>query len=337
MSEANPILIEVVRGGNVESRHRGSAVVADTHGRIIGAWGDIDRVIFPRSAIKPLQTLAWLETAAADRLTLGDAELAIACGSHHGEPFHIACVQAWLERIGCGELDLVCGPHPPICETASEQLVRSGEAPSRLHNNCSGKHAGFLNACLASGLAPAGYEAFGHPLQSLIRTLLSELGDTPVSADDAAIDGCGVPTYPLPLVALAVAFARLAVHKGLPARRAAAARRIVDAMTAQPAFVSGSDGYDSRLLAAGAGQLICKGGAEGVHAAALPAAGLGIAVKIDDGAKRAAEAAIAALIARFGRPSSPLAAVLAAAHRYPIRNTLGQAVGELRPAAGWPV
>jgi L-asparaginase II len=336
MRDANPVLIEIIRGGSVESRHRGSAVVADARGRIVASWGDIGGAVFPRSAIKPLQTLAWLESLAADRLTVGDAELALACGSHHGEPFHVAGVSAWLERIGCGERDLVCGPHPPMSESASRELIRGGEPPSRLHNNCSGKHAGLLTACRAFGLGPAGYEAVGHPLQSAIRQLISEVADTPVSADDAAIDGCGVPTYPLPLTALAIAFARLAAPEQLPPRRAAAVRRIVDAMTAQPAFVSGSDAFDSRLLAAGGGQLICKGGAEGVHAAALRPRGLGIAVKIDDGAKRAAEAAIAALIARFAQPSAPLAAVLAAAHRYPLRNTRGEPVGEVRPAADWP-
>jgi L-asparaginase II len=241
-----------------------------------------------------------------------------------------------LARIGCGEADLVCGPHPPAAEGAANDLVRGGQAPSRLHNNCSGKHAGFLAACRSEGFPAEGYERAGHPLQVAVRRVLAEMGDAAIAAEEGAVDGCGVPTHPMPLAALATAYARLAAPGGLGPRRAAAVRRITGAMTAHPLLVSGSGGFDSRIIAAAAGGVICKTGAEGVHAAALPAEGLGIAVKIDDGGKRAAESAIAALIARFAQLPSPVTAMLAEAARYPLINTLGAAVGEVRPAAGWP-
>jgi L-asparaginase II len=330
--EANPILIEVRRGERVESRHRGAAVVVDAIGRIVGAWGDIEGSIFPRSAIKPLQALAWVETGGADRFGLSECELAIACGSHQGEPLHVACVEAWLARIGCREADLVCGPHAPIAEAAANAILRAGAVPSRLHNNCSGKHTGFLAACRGHGLTDMGYEDIDHPLQVAVRRVLSEMGATTVAADEAAIDGCGVPVYPLPLTALATAFARLAAPDKLDPHRAEAVRRIIGAMVAEPLYVSGSGGFDSRIIAAGAGRVVSKTGAEGVHVAALPVVGLGIAVKIDDGAQRAANAAIAALIRRF----DGAATVADTAVRNPIRNTLGEVVGEIGPAVGWP-
>lgn len=335
MSEANPVLIEVLRGRHVESRHRGAAAVVGADGRIMAAWGDAGATIFPRSTAKPLQALAWLEGPAGHETALSPAEVAIACGSHHGQPHHIACVEVWLARIGCREAELVCGPHPPLAEAAAEELVRSGQRPRRLHNNCSGKHAGFLAACRAAGLPIGGYQRVDHPLQEAVRRVLAEMAGAEVATANAAVDGCGVPVYPLPLVGLATAYARLTRRKRLGPARATAVQRILDAMTACPAFVSGSDGFDFQVMAAAGGAIICKGGAEGMHAALLPEAGLGLAVKIDDGARRAAEAAMAALLLRFGTLPPAVRRLLEGVAWQPLRNAAGEVVGELRPAAGW--
>jgi L-asparaginase II len=331
VDRANPVLIAVARGTRVESRHCGAAVVTDSRGRIVAAWGDVQQTIYPRSAVKPLQVLAWLEIGKLE--TAGDAEIAVAAASHHGEPFHLACVIAWLARLHLSEADLICGPHPPLSEEAAHQLMRAGELPRRSHNNCSGKHAGFLAACRALDLPVAGYGDVDHPVQVRVRQLLSEMGGTTVHATDAAVDGCGVPTFALPLQAVALAFARLSRPEELPSHRAAAANRLLAAIAAEPRMLSGSAGFDSRVVAVSQGTVIAKTGAEGVYAAVLRDAGLGIAVKIDDGASRAARAVIAALIRRFAAGPAPLVDLLEEAVHCPLRNTQGVVVGSLYPVA----
>lgn len=332
----NPILIELTRGPRIESIHRGAAAIMTATGELVAAWGDIDRPAFVRSAAKPLQALALVETGAADGFAVGPAELALACGSHGGEATHVACVAAWLHRLGVAEGALVCGPHPPLEPRAAADLVRDGSPATPIHNNCSGKHAGFLAVVRHLGLPLAGYGDAGHPLQQRIRQGIAEMGDIAVGEDMIGIDGCGVAAFALPLRALALAFARLAEPKGLPPRRAEAAKRILAAMAAHPGMVAGSGRFDTAVIAASAGRIVSKGGAEGVHAAAIPGLGLGIALKIDDGARRASEASMAALLTAHAKPEAAAVYCLAGYARQPLRNTAGAVVGEVRPAAGWP-
>lgn len=332
----NPVLIELTRGPRIESIHRGSAAIVTATGEVLAAWGDIDRPVFVRSAAKPLQALALVETGAADAFAVGPAELALACGSHGGEARHVGCVTAWLARLGLDAGALVCGPHLPLDPGAAAELIRSGSLATPIHNNCSGKHTGFLTVARHLGLPLAGYGDPAHPLQQRIRHDIAQMGDIAVGDDMIGIDGCGAAAFALPLRALALAFARLAQPAGLPPRRLQAVTRILTSVEANPGMVAGDGRFDTAVIAASAGRILSKGGAEAVHAAALRGLGLGIAVKIDDGGKRASEAAMAALLLAHGQPDAALARCLAGYVRQALRNTVGAVVGELRPASGWP-
>jgi L-asparaginase II len=328
----DPVLVEVTRGDLVESRHRGAAALVDAAGRVVTAWGDIARPIYARSALKPLQALPLVESGAADHFALGPRELALACASHHGEAAHLAVVSAWLARVGCAAADLECGAHPPLDAAAAAALIRSGAAPSALHSNCSGKHAGFLTTARFLGEATRGYVAPGHPVQRRILAALEAMTGLDLSHAACGTDGCGIPVIAIPLSGLARAMARMVDPQGVAAGRAAAARRLLDAMAAEPLMVSGSTGFATALLAAAGASVRAKPGAEGVFAAALPRLGLGLALKIDDGAGRACDVALAAILSRLGCLDDAALAQLGARLRPPVRSVAGAVVGEIRPA-----
>ena len=332
---ADPVLIEATRGSLIESRHRGAAAVVDAQGALVAAWGDIDRMIYPRSAIKPLQALPLVESGAADRFGLTQRELALACASHLGEGLHVQAVAAWLARAGLAADDLECGPHTPVNAGAAADLVRAGEQPSRLHNNCSGKHTGVLTTLRHQRLPTAGYRHADHPAQRRIRDAIGEMADHDMTDAPWGIDGCAMPNYALPLVALARAAARFArPPEGLGSVRSDACRRLAAAMRAEPLYVGGHGRFDSLVMAQVPGRFVVKTGAEGVYFAADPDRGLGIALKIDDGATRASVTAIAHLLAHFGiLDKSQLPGLLAGVT--PLTNTRGETVGILRPAPGW--
>jgi L-asparaginase II len=329
----DPVLVEVTRGAMVESRHRGAAVVADAAGRVVQSWGDVERRVYARSALKPLQALPLVESGAADRFALGPQELALACGSHHGEPAHVAVVGAWLARIGCVAADLECGSHPPLDPAAAAALIRAGAAPSALHSNCSGKHSGFLTTARHLGEATRGFVLPGHPVQARILAAIEAMTGLDLARAPRGTDGCGIPVIAIPLAGLARAMARMVDPQGVPEERAAAARRLLDAMAAAPLMVSGSTGFTTALLGAAGASVRAKPGAEGVFAAALPRLGLGIALKIDDGSGRAAEVALAAILMRLGCLDEAALARLGERLRPPVRAVAGAAVGEIRPAA----
>jgi len=332
---ANPVLVEVTRGPAVESRHRGAVAVADAAGAIVHARGAVDRPVFPRSAIKPLQAIPLVETGAADALEIDGRELALACASHNGEPAHAALAGAWLERLGLGEGDLECGPHPPLHPPAEAALIRTGRPPTRLHNNCSGKHAGMLATALHMGEPTAGYTRPEHPVQRRIASVLAALAGADPASAPMGVDGCGVPTWALPLDALARAMAKLARPDGLDATRAEACRRIVAAMAAHPFEVAGTGRFCTAAIEAGGGSLTVKTGAEGVYAAALPELGLGVALKIDDGARRAAEVACAAVLRHLGALDAAAWARLAPFAEPDLVDTRGRPIGVVRAADGW--
>ncbi|MBY0429833.1 MAG: asparaginase, partial [Rhodospirillales bacterium] len=230
----DPVLVEITRGPIVESLHRGAVVVADANGVIVQAWGDPDQSIYPRSAIKPLQALPLIETGAADRFGLGLEEIALACASHGGEAAHVERVAAWLDRLGLGIEALECGAHWPSNIEAARALARAGGQPHAVHNNCSGKHAGFLTTALHLGEPLAGYIQRDHPVQRRVAETLSAITGIEAQHQPCGIDGCGIPTFALPLQAVATAMARLAAPDSLPPPRAEAARRIVAAMQTHP-------------------------------------------------------------------------------------------------------
>ncbi len=325
-------LVEALRGDTVESRHLGRAVVVDDRGRVLFAAGDVEAPVFTRSTVKALLALPLVETGAADRLGLTAAELALACASHGGEPVHAATAAAMLRKAGHDAGCLACGAHWPTSRRGSAALIRAGEEPSALHNNCSGKHAGFV--CLAhdGGLDLAGYVEAGHPVMRQVSAALADMTATRLDRCAAAVDGCGIPTYAIPLRALAHGLARFGSGAGLHPDRADAARRLRLAVAANPELVAGTGRFDTVLMQALGAAAFVKTGAEGVHVAALPEQGLGIAVKCADGAARAAEVAMAALLTRHLPPSLAERPALAERCRPTLRNWAGTTVGRLRPA-----
>jgi len=295
-ASTNPVLVEVLRGKTVESRHAGAVAIADADGRLVLALGDVERPVFPRSAVKAMQAIPLVESGAADAFGLCDDELAVACASHSGDPVHVEAVRSLLAKAGLDENYLACGAHWPVSDRAMRELIQAGRRPQAIHNNCSGKHAAMLAASAYLGLGPRGYERPDHALQVMIKGIISETCGIALDRDGMAIDGCSVPTWSLPLAALARGFARLGTGKGFPPTRAKAATRLLEACFACPDLVAGEGRFDTIAMRALAPELFVKGGAEGVHCAALPGLGLGIALKIDDGAKRGTERALTEVV-----------------------------------------
>lgn len=333
MQQANPILVEATRGPAVESIHRGAAVVADHQGRVVRFWGDTNQSVYPRSAIKPLQAIPLIRTGAARALGVTPAEIALACASHSGEPIHTERVRDWLQRIGCGPGDLECGAQPPTDRATRHELLRLEQAPSPLHNNCSGKHAGFLSTCRHLGLSSRGYIQPDHAVQELVRAALEELTGCPLRDAPRGVDGCGIPVYGIPLRGLAIAMARLGVPRDLDDATAAAASGIRDAMAAHPYLVAGRDRFCTRTIQALAPNVLVKTGAEGTCCALVMDQGLGIALKIDDGAARAAEVATGAILRVLGAIDDSQFAGLRAALEPEVVNVAGAKVGLIKPAA----
>lgn len=325
----NPVLVEVTRDPVVESRHRGGACVVSAAGDVVEAWGDVDAAVLPRSAVKPLQVLPFLETGAAEAVRADDRQVALACASHGGEEIHLAVAEPWLAWLGLREDDLACGPHEPMNPAAAAALVREGARPRRLHNNCSGKHLAMLSTAAHLGEPTRGYAQAIHPVQRRIRERLSEVTDHDLTTAETATDGCNVPTCAMPLTALARGFAWLATEM------APAATRVRVATAANPLLVGGTDRFDSRIISMLGTAVITKGGAEGVHAAAVPALGIDIALKIDDGNRRASEVAMAALLHYLKVIDDDAWEALAAVAEPTIHNTAGVAVGTIRTAGAW--
>jgi len=323
----NPILVELTRGDLVESVHRGALAVVDADGTVVASLGDIESPTYSRSSLKPMQAMVLVESGAAEAFGLSDEEVALACASHSGEPMHTTRVAAWLARIGLSEKDLACGAHPSRYEPVAEAMIRAGEKPTRLHNNCSGKHTGFLTVARHWDVATEGYERIDHPVQRAVAAVLKDLSG---AADlPYGIDGCAAPNFATSLTEFARAAARMASGKGLAKPRADAAKRILGAMIKHPELMSGTGRACATLIRASEGTAAVKTGAEGFFGGWIPGRGLGIAIKIDDGAGRASETAIAAVLDKLGLLGASAKAML----RAPVLNTRGTTVGERRPAA----
>ncbi|MBC8339772.1 MAG: asparaginase [Rhodospirillales bacterium] len=330
-----PLTVEVTRGAMVESRHRGDCVVIDRTGKVVRGWGGIDRLIYPRSAIKPLQALPLIETGAADAFDISEAELALAAASHSSTPDHVNAIAAWLERLGLSESDLECGGHDPMHRDSDKALIRSGVVPGPLYNNCSGKHAGFLNTARHMGEETKGYLGPDHPVQQRLAAVMEEMGATDLSETPRGVDGCGIPVYGMALRAMALAMARMADPQDLEPARADAAKRIYKAMTSHPNMVGGPGRFDTVAMTAGKGAFVVKAGAEGVYAGIVPGLGLGVALKIDDGTKRAAEVAMAGVLDLLGVLDIEAKAGMQDFLTAPVLNSAGLRVGDIRMADGW--
>lgn len=327
------VLVEVLRGDVVESVHRGCVAVVDADGGTALEIGDIERPVFPRSAVKAIQALPLVETGAADAYGFKDKELALACASHSGEAAHVELAGAMLATAGLDVDALECGAHWPSQQEATVKLARSGGSPTALHNNCSGKHSGFLCACCHSGLDYHGYVKADHDCQKMVCEALEGVTGARHGADNRGIDGCSIPTYAVPLKNIAHGFARMATGIGLAPERAKAARRLMEACMAEPFYVAGSGRADTKLMESAPGRIFVKIGAEGVFCAALPELGLGIALKCDDGAGRAAEVMVAAVLAKLLANDAALAGQLTGFANPMLRNWNGIEVGRLRPSA----
>ena len=326
----NPVLAEVLRGDQVESRHRGSLVVCDATGAKLMALGDVETPVFPRSAVKSIQALPFVESGAADAYGFGNRELALACASHNGEPEHAALAQSMLERAGLSEANMECGTHWPTRQQASLDLAASGKKPNQLHNNCSGKHSGFLCTCAHQGIDETGYVKAEHRLQEMVRDAMESVTGAKHDPAHRGTDGCSIPTYAVPLQNLALGFARMATGEGLAPQRAAAAKRLFTACMAEPFLVAGTDRADTALMQAGTGRIMVKIGAEGVFCGAIPELGIGFALKCEDGAARAAEAIVARLLEILMRGDEDLAPKLKALANPIFKNWNGITVGGIR-------
>ncbi len=326
------IVVEVTRGGMVESVHRVIAAAVDAAGKPVVAWGEIDRLVYGRSAIKPIQALPVIETGAADAYDLDDAEITLCCASHSGEPMHVDRVVSWLDRLGLSPDDLECGPQIPSHEPSAHALIRSGQAPTRAYNNCSGKHSGMLTTAVHLGEPTTGYSADDHPVQKRLRTTMEELSGSDLAGVPTGYDGCGIPVFGMPLRAMARAMAQFADPSGLGADRQAAIRRIIAACARHPLLIGGTGRFNSALLAQTGEACLLKSGAEGVFNAAIPAKGIGICLKVDDGNGRAASAAMGAILKGLGVIDDVMAARLADELVKPVKNWAGRLVGHVRPA-----
>jgi L-asparaginase II len=321
-------LAEIRRGGILESLHLGAAVVADAEGRILLAWGDPSFVTFPRSSLKPFQAIPLVESGAADAAGLTEEHLALACASHSAEDFQVALLRDWLERLGLTESALVCGPDMPRRQADQAAIWRAGGDRARIFHNCSGKHCGFLTVARHIGAPLAGYDDPAHPAQRLYLEAFSELLGEDAARLPRGVDGCGLPALALPMARMAEAAARFAAARVATAARRNAIRRLQAAIRAHPDHLSGRGSATGRIIRATEGRVLLKGGAEGYVVGFVPDRGLGIALKLADGAARAKMGVFAALLGRLGLLED--ADALAAEIEGPIRDSNGRPVGEIR-------
>lgn len=325
-------MVELWRGGLLESTHLGHAVICDERGEIVEAWGDPQAVIFPRSSCKMLQALPLIETGAAHDVGLTDRQLALACASHEGAALHVNAVKGWLDTIGLAEPDLRCGSHEPYDRTERTHLIEAHEGPCQLHNNCSGKHAGFLtvNRHIKGG---SEYVEVDHPLQKAVKDAFEEV--TGETSPGYGIDGCSAPNFATSVHGLARAMARFAAAREDGDGRERAMHRLTRAMATHPEMVAGEGRACTELMRAMGGKVAIKTGAEAVFVAIIPELKRGIALKVTDGGTRGSEGAIAALLVKLGvlDPDHPATLKRLGAVQ---KNWRGIETGEIRAAAGFP-
>jgi L-asparaginase II len=333
MSE--PLIVEVTRGNMVESRHRAVVAIVASDGKIVESHGEIERRVFPRSAIKPIQSLGLVESGAADAFGCSSAEIAISAASHGGEPMHTRTVVAWLNRMGLDTGDLECGAHMPTHAASANELIRALQEPDNSHNNCSGKHTGMLAVCRHLGWSTKGYIDPAHPLQKRILATYEEMLDIDLADAPSGLDGCSLPQVGIPVRNLALGIARLGAPDGLGEARAAACRRMGAAMRENPFMLAGTGRFCTRATIAARGRTIMKTGAEGVYMAAIPDRRIGIALKIEDGNGRGAEVVMARFLDRFGGFAATPRAEVDALLNPKITNAAGRTVGDIRHAPNW--
>ena len=319
--------VEALRGGVVESVHRVHVAIAHADQGLIASAGNPAHHSFVRSSIKMFQLLPFVEAGGVERFQLTGEELALCAASHGGEAFHVAAARSILEKAKLTEAALACGPHLPLHEKTANAMLCAGETAGRIHNNCSGKHAGMLAHCVQQQWVTNGYQKATHPMQQRVLTTLTKWMRIDAADVDAGIDGCGLPTFAIVLDAVAEGCARYsaAVLAGDPAPAA-----IFDAMVAHPEYVAGTDRLDTDLMRAAGTRLFAKVGAEGFYCAGIPSMKLGVALKVEDGSKRAAEPAILAVLRHIDAIGEAELDLLTKYARPNILNTRNEVVGSFR-------
>lgn len=326
MIKAYELDVAVTRGDGTESEHRVHAAVVGEGDELLGAARDGNSFTYWRSCAKPFQVIPFLASGGFDELGWDEEQLAVICASHGGEPEHVALVERMLHDIGLEEGDLACGPHEPSSQRGAKILRESGGRPSRLHNNCSGKHTAMMALARHKGWPTQGYEQREHHVQRVILHEIALWTDVPCAKIGQAVDGCGVVVFGMTLERMARAYSRFAVAA---ARGEEFPRRVVDAMSNHAFLVGGTDRFDSALIAETGGSVVSKVGAEGVHCALLPERGIGVAVKVEDGAQRAQVPALLRLLQELDALPAQLSPRLAEWMRRPVKNTRGECVGEV--------
>jgi L-asparaginase II len=330
-------LVQIKRGAITESRHRGHVAAVEPDGKSIATLGAPENVTFLRSSAKPFQALPLLLTGAAERYGFTDREVALACGSHNGEPIHTELAASMLRKIGLGPEALRCGAHEPYGTEAARELHERGEQPSALHNNCSGKHSGMLAVALHLGAPIENYDSPENPVQKMIAEVVARFSDVAVTDMAVGIDGCGAPIFGLTVKAMALAYAKLVAP---PASFDKATRdacdRIVRVMSAYPELIGGtSERLDTEIMRAAPGRIISKVGAEGVYTAGIRPCeawpnGFGLAIKIEDGDdKRARPTVVIESLRQLGVLRDESLEAVAKYAFFPVRNRRGEVVGEI--------
>ncbi len=323
-----PWNVEVYRGKNVESIHSVAVSVVDVQGKSVKEIGDVNALAYPRSAIKFLQAIPFVETGALESCSLTAKHLALACASHQGEAFHMEILTQWISELGLQDQDLACGPQIPSHKGSADELIQQKKSPTRLMNNCSGKHLGMLTTAKHLGESFIDYHLVDHPVQKRITKILSELTKFDFSKTTFGIDGCGIPSFALPLRFWAIAMSTLLDPKGSEDRKKAC-RLILEAVTQYPELVSGSEHLDLKIQQITGGKLIVKSGAEGFCNGLLPDQGFAFAIKVQDGSARAIAAAIYGILHECGGFSVEMLHQLEPLLMTQITNTRSEIVGKI--------
>lgn len=331
----NPVLVDVMRGDFLESQHRGAVYVCDDQGHELLSIGNVDAMLFPRSAIKIMQALPLVESGGAAKFGLNQKQLALTCSSHGGEAAHTATATAILHSVALSQAHLECGAHLPMHKPSEHQLVQTQQAPCALHNNCSGKHAGMLAYAVHQGFSTKGYIDIKHPVQLAVADVISDLTEFDISSAPCALDGCSVPTWAAPLKSWAQAFAKISRGQGLGIKRREALQQLQQAVLAEPYYVAGTDRYCTTTMAKLTTPVFIKTGAEGVFCATLPAHGIGITLKCEDGSTRGAELMLSATLKNLGLLKDNDQKVIDQLLNITLKNCNDFAVAHLKPASFW--
>lgn len=327
-------MVDIFRSQTVESRHRGAAVAVDATGDTVFQLGDIDALVFPRSSLKPFQAIPLVETGAAAHFSLSDRELALACASHNAEHGHQQVLAEWMQRVGLNPGQLECGEALPLDQTTAHEHLRAGGDPAKQLHNCSGKHTGMLTLAKYLDLPTTGYSLLEHPTQQRWIDALTELSEVEIKNMPWDRDGCGLPAFAMPLRALALAFSRFAKRGSLSDQRFLAMSKISHAMRTQPEMVAGRNRCCTATMQA-TDTLVVKTGAEGVFGGVCLSRGIGFALKVDDGASRASDAALGALLHTIGIFNQSSYQSLEQFYQPDIKNSQGAVVGKIAPASVW--